>query len=173
MQKYSILFFLVGALTMAVIVTIQSESLKTKETPIGILNLEFAFNSANTAKVLDAWAPTTSVDNIAVAKTNTWLDFIFIFFYSIFLFLASKAISRSFRGMFGRAGKFIARGAIIAGLLDMMENSGMLFTLEGKGSEGLALCTSTCSVTKWALALLAVLYVITGGIGLLRVRMTR
>ena len=173
MQKYSILFFLIGALTMAVIVTIQGESLKTTTTPLGVLDLEFAYNSTKTATVLDAWAPDTSIDNIAVAKKNTWLDYIFLFFYSIFLFLASKAISRSFGGRFGRAGKFIAKAAITAGLLDMIENTGMLLTLSGKGSAAIALCTSVCSIIKWALALLAVLYVITGGIGLLRARFTR
>ncbi len=173
MQKYSILFFLIGSLTMAVIVTMQGESLKTKDTPLGVLNLELAFNSANTATVLNAWAPNTSVDNIAVAKKNTWLDFIFIFFYPIFLFLASKAISRSFGGWFGRAGKLVAKAAILAGLLDVIENTGMLLSLSGKGSAAIVLCTSVCSSIKWTLALLAVLYVITGGIGLLRAKMTR
>ena len=173
MQKYSILAFLIGSLTMAVIVTINGEPLKTKDTPLGILNLEFAYNSAKTTQVLDAWAPATPHDRIAIAKHNTWLDFIFLFFYSIFLFLASKAISRSFGGLFGRAGKFIAKGAILAGLLDIIENIGMLLTLSGKGSDTIALCTTICSVIKWALALLAVLYVITAGVALLRSRLTR
>ena len=140
---------------------------------MGILNLELAFNSSNTATVLNAWAPNETVDNIAVAEKNTWLDFIFIFFYPIFLFLGSKAISGSFRGWFGRVGKLIAKGAIIAGLLDVVENTGMLLTLSGKGSGTIALCTSGSSSIKWALVLLAVLYVITGGIGLWRARMTR
>jgi len=172
MQKYSILFFLIGSLTMATIVTIQGESLKTKDTPLGVLNLEFAFNSSHTQYVLAAWHPKIK-DNIEVAKKNTWLDFIFLFFYSIFLFLACKAISRSFGGLFGRAGKFIAKGAILAGLLDIIENIGMLLTLSGKGSDTIALCTTICSVIKWALALLAVLYVITAGVALLRSRLTR
>ena len=173
MQKYSILLFLIGSLTMAVIVTMQGESLKTKDTPLGVLNLELAFNSNNTATVLNAWAPNASVDNIAVAKKNTGLDFIFLFFYPIFLFLASKVISRSFGGWFRKAGKLIAKGALLAGLLDIVENVGMLLTLSGKGSGAIALCTSVCSSIKWALALLAVLYVITGGVGLLRAKFTK
>ena len=173
MRKYSLLFFLIGALTMAVIVTIDGEPLKTKDTPLGILNLEFAYNSAKTATVLDAWVPNPPDDRIAIAKHNTWLDFIFLFFYSIFLFLASTAISRVFGGWFGRIGKLIAKGAIVAGLLDTVENTGMLLTLSGKGSDAIALCTTICSVIKWALALLAVLYVMTAGLGLLRSRLTR
>ena len=173
MQKYSIIAFLIGSLTMAVIVTISGESLKTKDTPMGVLNLEFAYNSAKTTTVLNAWAPNASVDNIEVAKHNTWLDFIFLFFYSIFLFLASKAISRLFGGSFGRAGKLIARGALIAGLLDILENTGMLITLSGSGSDTIALFTTICSVAKWLLALVAVLYVLMAGVGLLRARFKR
>jgi len=138
---------------------------------MGILDLEFAYNSAKTTAVMEAWAPNNSVDNISVAKKNTCLDFIFLFFYSIFLFLASKAISRSFGGRFGRAGKWIARGALLAGLLDIFENTGILLTLSGKGSDAIAFCTTFSSVIKWALALLAVLYVLTGAIGLLRAKL--
>ena len=158
---------------MAVIVTISGDHLQTADTPHRILDLEFAFNSAKTAKVLDAWTPVSPYDRIAIAKHNTWLDFIFIFFYSIFLFLASKAISRLFGGGFGRAGKFIAKGALLAGLLDVVENTGMLLTLSGNGSDAVALFTTISSVIKWALALLAVLYVLTATASLLRSRITR
>ena len=170
MQKYSLLFFLIGSLTMAVIVTISGDKLKTVDTPHRILDLEFAYNTARTTTVLNAWAPVSPYDRIAIAKTNTWLDFIFLFFYSIFFFLASKAISRLFGGSFGRAGKLIAKGALLAGLLDVLENIGMLITLSGSGSDTIALSTTICSMIKWTLALLAVLYVFMAGVGLLRAR---
>ena len=173
MRKYSLLFFFIGAITMAVIVTMSGDKLKTDATPHRILDLEFAYNIAKTAKVLDAWTPVSPFDRIAIAKQNTWLDFIFLFFYSIFLFLASKAISRLFGGSFGRAGKLIARGALIAGLLDILENTGMLITLSGSGSDTIALFTTICSVAKWLLALVAVLYVLMAGVGLLRARFKR
>ena len=158
---------------MATIVTMSGEPLKTKDTPLGILNLEFAYNSAKATKVLEAWTPSPPDDRIAVAKHNTWLDFIFLFFYSIFLFLASNAISKVFGSWFGRLGKHIAKGAIAAGILDIVENTGMLITLSGKGSDAISLCTTICSVLKWALALLAVIYVMTAGVALLRSRLTR
>jgi len=173
MRKYTLLFFLIGSLTMAVIVTISGDKLKTDDTPHRILDLEFAYNSAKTAKVLDAWTSISPYDRIAIARQNTWLDFIFLFFYSIFLFLASKAISRLFGGPFGRAGKLVAKGALVAGLLDVLENTGMLITLSGNGSDTIALCTTICSVIKWLLALVAVLYVLLAGVGLLRARLTR
>jgi hypothetical protein len=173
MKKYSILFFLVGSLVMVYVMTSTGASLKTTNTPRGILDLEFAYNTTKTNIVLTAWAPNSSIDNIAAAKFNTWLDYIFLFFYSIFLFLASKSISKSFAGAFGKAGKLIAKGALIAGCLDVLENTGMLLTLSGRGSGTVAFCTSFCSIIKWGLALLAVLYVIMGGVGLLRASLVK
>ena len=167
MKKYLTLIFLIGTLAMSGVVSINGSSLKNPATtPLGILNLEFAYNTSKASAVMNAWAPNNIVDNIAVAIQNTWLDFIFIFFYSIFLFLASKALAGSIAGKFGRAGNWIAKGALLAGCLDVLENTGMLLTLAGKGSAAIAMATTICSVIKWELAILAVLYVLTGAIGL-------
>ena len=171
MKKYSIPFFLLGSLVMVYVMTRSGAPLKTATTPHGILDLEFAYNTTKTNTVINAWAPNSRVDNIATAIQNTWLDFIFLFFYSIFLFLASKKISRLFGGAFGKAGRSIAWGALLAGFLDILENTGMLLTLSGHGSGTIAFCTSFCSVIKWGLALIAVLYVVTGSVGLLRARL--
>ena len=170
MKKYSIPFFLIGSLIMVYVMTKTGAPLKTATTPHGILDLEFAYNTAKTDVVMNAWSVTDPIDIIAAAKFNTWLDFIFLFFYSIFLFLAAKRISKSFGGGFGRAGKIVAKGALLAGILDVFENSGMLATLSGHGSGSIALITSLCSVVKWILAIMAILYVLTGAIGLLRTR---
>ncbi len=173
MKKYAIIFFLLGSLVMVYVMATTDATLKTPATPHGILDLEFAYNTTKATVVMDAWAPNGVVDNIAAAKFNTWLDYIFLFFYSIFLFLASKEIARSFGGVFGRVGKLIARGSLVAGFLDVIENSGMLLTLSAHGSGTIAFCTSFCSIIKWALALLAVLYVMMGAVGLLRARLIK
>ncbi len=173
MKKYSLLFFLIGSLAMAVVMTRNGATLKTPATPHGILDLELAYNSEKTSTVLNAWAPVNSIDNIAAAKYNTWLDFIFIAFYPIFLFLACKKISKSFGGGFGRAGRLIAKGALAAGCLDVLENTGMLLTLSGSGSGMVAFCTAFCSMLKWMLVILALLYILTGMVALLRARIIR
>lgn len=173
MKKYFLLFFLIGSLAMTVVMTKTGEPLKTPATPHGILDLEFAYNTAKTNTVINTWASINSVDTIAAAKWNTWLDFVFLFFYAIFLNLASNRLSVSFGGAFGKAGRFIAKGALFAGLLDIIENFGMLLTLSGYGSGPVAFFTSLSSVIKWALALIAVLYVLTGAIGLLRAKLLK
>ena len=163
MKKYTIPFFLLGSLVMIYVMTKTGAPLKTPETPHGILDLEFAYNTAKATTVIDVWIPS---DNIAAAKLNTWLDFLFLFFYSPFLFLASKKIAEIFQGTIAKAGQLIAKGALLAGLLDILENTGMLLTLHNHTSASITFLTTFFSVIKWGLALIAVLYVLTGALAL-------
>ena len=57
----------------------------------------------------------------------------------------------------------IARGALWAGCLDVLENAGMLITLSGNSAEGIAFATALCSAVKWVLVIAAVVY-LPGGI---------
>jgi len=173
MRKYLLLFFLAGTLVMIVVMARTGTPLKTPSTPNGILNLEFAYNGEKVNTVLNAWSTVNTADIISAARLNTWLDFIFLFFYSVFLFLAAQSISQLYGGIFGRAGKIIAKGALFAGFLDVLENTGMLISMAGKGSDAIAFCTCLFSLIKWGLALLALLYVITGATGLLRAKLMR
>ncbi len=159
MKKYTIPFFLLGSLVMIYVMAKTGTPLKTPETPLGILDLEFAYSSAKTNTIIEAW---TGSDNIAVAKLNTWLDFLFLFFYSFFLFFACKKIAGTFHGTVTKAGQLIAKGALVAGFLDILENIGMLIALNGHISGSIAFCTTFVSVIKWALAIMALLYVLTG-----------
>ena len=147
----------------------------SKATKGGIIKLELAYSKTRVIKTIDAWsaASTAENDNIAIAKKSIWLDFIFIFFYSGFLFLASKAISRSFGGKFGRAGKWIATAALLAGSMNVFENCGILISLSMKTSDVTAFATAFCSSIKWILVTLAVLYVLTGSVGLIRAKIVR
>ena len=134
-------------------------ALKTAVTPKGIIDLEFAYNSIKTTTVINAWKPDHSADNMTAAKINTYLDFIFIFFYSLFLFFAGKKTARINNS---KTGLLIAKGALLAGFLDVLENGGMLMTLSGNSSGAVALFTTTASVIKWTLVLAAVVYLIAG-----------
>jgi hypothetical protein len=163
MKKYTIPFFLLGSLVMIYVMAKTGAPLKTASTPLGILDLEFAYNTAKTSSVINAWATS---DNIAAAKLNTWLDFLFLFFYSFFLFFASKRIAGTFQGVVAKTGQLVAKGALAAGFLDILENMGMLIALNSHISGSIAFCTTFFSVIKWGLAIIAVLYVITGTLAL-------
>ena len=62
----------------------------------------------------------------------------------------------------------VAKAALLAGILDGLENTGMLISLAGHGSAFISLATGVCSAIKWGLAILALFYVITGGVAFLR-----
>jgi hypothetical protein len=134
-------------------------ALKTAATPLGILDLEFAYNEIKAVAVVNAWA---SAGSIAAAKINTWWDFVFLFFYSFFLFFACKKIAANLKGMVSKAGNMIANASLLAGFFDILENSGMLYTLNGSISDSVAFLTAFFSVVKWILVIIAVLYVLTG-----------
>jgi hypothetical protein len=163
MKKYLLLLLLTGSIVMIIVMAKTGASLKTVATPKGILDLEFAYNSTKATAVITAWQPATGDhNNIKTANINTYLDFIFLFFYSLFLYFTCKKIGRITAGAWGKAGILFAQGALLAGILDILENAGMLRTLSGNIDDLIALSTTICSVIKWVLALLAVVYCVAG-----------
>jgi hypothetical protein len=162
MKKLLLPFFLIGTIALMVVMAKTGAVLKTPEAPNGILNLEFAYNTAKTTPIINSWASISHTDVIAAAKINTYWDFVFLFFYAGFLFLACKKIAANTKGAFAKAGNLLAKGALWAGFLDIIENAGMLLTLNNQGSSTIALYTTVISIIKWMLALVAVLYVLTG-----------
>ena len=166
MKKLLLPFFLLGTVAMMFVMAKTGASLKTTATPHGILDLEFAYNTAKTAGIMQAWAPTAELDNIAAARINTYWDFLFLFFYAGFLFLACKRIAAKTGAGFSKAGHIVAKGAVAAGFLDILENSGMLLTLSGQGSSAIAFCTTIVALVKWVLAIMGVLYVLIGVLAL-------
>ena len=172
-KKYRLLFLFAGTLVMMVVMAKTGASLKTPDTPKGILDLEFAYNAAKASAVINAWTGIIPVDNNLIAIVNTWLDFIFIFFYALFLYYACKMFATSFNGLLHTIGGILAKGALAAGLLDVLENIGMLITLHGTISDSYTLLTFICSITKWVLALAALLYVLITGALLLYKKISR
>ncbi len=141
--------------------------LKTTLTPKGILDLEFAGNASKTAVVVNAWKNIPPGDRLELAKINTWLDFIFIFFYSFFLSQSCRSIAGAANGFLLLTGRFLAAGALAAGLLDIFENTGMLLTLNGHFSDSNSLLTFIFAVSKWGLVLAAIGYIVIAGAWLL------
>lgn len=176
-KKLRLLFLFAGTLVMIMVMAKTGAPLKTPAAPKGILDLEFAYNATKASKVINAWTVDgiSPVDNIFNAKINTSFDFIFLFFYSLFLYNACKLFAASFSGFLFITGRIIARVALAAGLFDMLENFGMLITLNGNVSDSITLFTFIFSVTKWLMALAALLYVLIAGLLLIfkKIKMAR
>jgi hypothetical protein len=162
MKKLQLPILLIGTIIMIVVMTITGATLKTTATPKGILDLEFAYNTDKVNMVTHAWLFNEKVDKTKAAKINTYLDFIFLVFYALFLFVACKKIATNYTGSFSKMGLLLAKGALLAGLLDVFENAGMLMSLFGNTTNAIALFTAICSVIKWLLALGAAIYVVVG-----------
>ena len=159
MKKLLLPFFFIGTIAMVLVMNKTGATLKTLSTPLGIIDLEFAYNAAKTISIINTWEQT---NNITVAKINTYWDFLFIFFYAGLLFVACKKIAFNIKGYVAKAGNTIAKGAILAGFFDVLENAGMLLTLNNQGSETIAFLTTFSSVIKWGLVIIAILYSLTG-----------
>ena len=139
-------------------------TLKTPATPKGIIDLEFAYTGAKASAIINSWSSTGAINNVRVAKINTWLDFIFLFFYSFLLYNACKLLAGNFSGFIFSMGQIIAKGALAAGICDVLENAGMLLILQGHISDAFTMLTFIFSIIKWILAFAAVFYVLAGGL---------
>ena len=164
MKNFSWIFLIAGTLLMLIVMISTGNSLKNAATPLGIINLELANNAIDVQNILNAWENDISQnrDVIADAKKNTWLDFIFLLFYSsLFYFLCKKLISYFKAGsIWKRTGNAV--GAIAAGLLDVVENIGMLKSLNENVSDNIALLTASCSTLKWVSVFIIIIFLITG-----------
>ncbi len=163
MPKYFFLLTFIGTLLMIIVMQQTGAPLKTNDTPNGMLDLEFAGSTSKADLVINAWKKTESTDNIQAAKLNTELDFIFLLFYAIFLHQGCRSIAGLHTGIVSNIGLILANGAIAAGILDILENIGMLLSLHGYINSTVILLTFTFSMIKWVLALSALLYLLVGG----------
>jgi hypothetical protein len=162
MKKILIPLFLLGTAFMMYIMAQTSALLKTPATKMGIINLELASDTAKTNAIINAWAPNAVSNKIEVAKINTYWDLLFLFFYAGLLYLLCNFIAANTVGIISKAGYLIANAAILAGIADVMENTGMLFSLNGLISPIVSFCTAFFSAVKWLLVFIAILYVLIG-----------
>lgn len=158
-MKNLLFIFFIGTIAMIYVMVKTGSGLKNSITPSGIIDLEFAYNTTKTNTVINSWKQN---DKINDAIKNTYWDFVFLFFYSGFLFFACKRIACFTKGPVAKAGNLFARGALLAGCFDVLENIGMLLTLHNSGSAVTAFFTTFFSVLKWILVTIAVLYTLCG-----------
>ena len=163
-KKSTFYFLLAGTCIMIVVMYITGKPLNTIVTPSGILHLEFANLQQKTEQVLNAWkdSSTNSINIISAAKTNTWFDFLFLLFYSSFLFCSCKLLARALyqHKSFSKLINFFSVLALITGFLDIIENIGMLVSLADNVSDRTAFITSFSSIVKWILVIMVLLSII-------------
>lgn len=168
MDKKPTFYFLVsGTVIMMMIMQFNGKQLVTPEVPSGIINLELANTKLKAKLIINSWAVRSTPENdlIARAKTNTHLDFIFLLFYSPFLFVACRRLA-DYISSGKRIKKWLnsfAYLALLCGLLDIVENIGMLITLNRTESDYVTLFTAVAALIKWV-SVIAVLILIIAGL---------
>ena len=159
---------LAGTAIMLPVMFLSGRPLNTPETPRGILCLEFANSAQKVNNILSSWETrsTTERDIIVAAKVNTCLDFVFLLFYSLFLFTACRQLVAAMPGkkIFSLILHMASVFALIAGLLDIFENIGMLKSLDGHVSDQVAINTVTFATIKWLLVLAVILFIAGGSL---------
>ncbi|MEX1238113.1 MAG: hypothetical protein WEB30_00290 [Cyclobacteriaceae bacterium] len=137
-------------LTMAVIMLMSGECLRTSQAPRGILSLELSFNHRKADRVKDEWSQMTcerdgiisikqspvtgqmSATLVDRAITDIWLDYLFIIAYCFFLavFIVHKNMSTANVPVSGRTKGFLVLLFVVA-VLDVFENIFMTRYLNG------------------------------------------
>lgn len=163
-SKTGWIILIAGTFCMMFIMAITGGPMKHPATPFGIINLELASNATDVQNILNAWDNDISqhVDVLADARKNTWLDFIFIIFYRLLFYCLCKNISSYFKTnkVLQKVGKIFSMASLLAGTLDYGENIGMLTSLNGHITNGVALFTATCSAIKWMLIVCILLFLV-------------
>ena len=164
-QKVKRLFWLLFSLTVLTIVGMQitGQTLITEAAPAGIVTFELVGTLSGSQSILDSWQGPA----MTWAGINMGLDFLFLFLYASTIALACLILSDKMAtnlGVLKILGKWLAVGILIAAGLDIIENISLILLLTGSESEFLPKLARWCAIPKFALVLLSLLYIITGGL---------
>src|SRR5436190_128218 len=147
---FRVVALIVTVVMMCVLVN-QGGSLRNQHAH-GIISLELSWTGTRAQEIVDSWKS----DRLKhTAYWQVWLDFIFIAGYTSGLVALTLVAQRGANAAgltclayFASLGVY---GAIAAGILDCLENFGMLAMLWGSINTPIALITSVCAFTKFAL----------------------
>jgi hypothetical protein len=169
MINIRIVLFLLG-ITLSLFLLLRYQGrLETPASPLGIVSLEFARTKSAVTEIRDAWSSEGLIDR---ARTNIWIDFLFIPFYAMLFYTLCGSISVRMKDMTAKAGVFLAFGALVAGLFDVLENILMLFALGGQYNTVTASVKALLAGGKFLFLALALLYVIPLGFRIIAAKLS-
>jgi hypothetical protein len=145
---------LLVTIIIALILQWQGASLRTAVSEHGIVDYELARTKSAADTISNATGKTP-------LRINITIDFLFIVAYGLFFYLSCKALMNHFRssGMKTLGFIFMELG-VLAAVLDLCENIGMLITLSVHGSDISTGITHWVCIGKFAIAALVLAYII-------------
>lgn len=158
--RYWFIFFLTGTAVFVYIMSTTGSTLYTPKAKHGIVSLEIAVDKPQADSIQQEWQSIHHgrYNNAELAIINTKWDFGFLFFYSFLLYVSLKWVAgrKYSQSRLSQLAFHAAPFALLAGMLDVIENAGMLQTLEGNSTEMIVKITYWSSVTKWSLLMVLI-----------------
>lgn len=124
--------------------------------PNNIVQFEMAGTTSIATEIITNWGP----DGVAMAKTSTYLDFIYLLLYSAAIALGCRAAaSYSKNDIFIKVGPALALLTLIAGLCDVIENIAMLKSLN-EIDQTVVSVAYYFAATKFTILFIALLFIL-------------
>lgn len=124
--------------------------------PANIVQFELAETTTTATEIISAWGP----EGIAMARTSTYLDFIYIIFYVAAIALGCKvASSYSRTPVLEKIGTVLSFFTVVAGACDIIENIAMLKSLHEVTETTVAMAYYFATV-KFAILFIALLFIL-------------
>jgi hypothetical protein len=149
--------FLGSTLVLLLLFQPANRPLMTGEAPAGVISLELAWTPVRAQSILESWGS----DARLFAAFGLGFDYLFMASYSLALALGSLMASARQAGWFRRLGTWAAYGAILAAVLDALENLGEFQQLFHARVD-LAAVVGLCATLKFGLILLVLVYDLAG-----------
>lgn len=154
---------LVTTLLMLFILTWVGQPLITPVAPNGIISYEFAGSSNRAREILNSWGEAGRLH----AAFSLGLDFLFIIAYVTAISLAclwAGDLLRKHSLPLSGLGLALAWSVCLAGVLDGIENIGLIVILLANGSSPWPQLAAACAAVKFLLILLALFYAVYAGL---------
>jgi hypothetical protein len=133
--------------------------------PSNIVQFELAGTTATATEIISNWA----AEGIAMARTSTYLDFIYIIFYVAAIALGCRVSAGYSRSpVLEKIGIVFSLLTLVAGACDVIENIAMLRSLDNVTPTSVSIAYYF-AFTKFAILFGALLFILTAfGMGALR-----
>jgi len=156
---------------LMIVFSVTGAPLTTEAAPYGVVSFELAGTVGKAQKILASWDANAQLR----AAFGLGLDFLFMVAYaSTIAFgcgMAAQVLRRSGWPLV-KWGNWLAWGAILAALLDVIENLALTIFIFGMVASPWPEIARWCAVFKFALVFIGIVYVIYGGVVVLVERIT-
>lgn len=143
-------------LIMTIWLTIIGEVLVNESAPLGIVSFELAHNKATSVAILDSWSSHAK----AIAMLVQGIDFLYLFVYPAFFAVCCYLLGKKLNAIWFVIGRGISFISPLAGILDAVENYALIQQLFYGANDSMAALAYLTAVPKFAIVILAIVYIL-------------